>query len=188
MQEKRTRKRLYFLFLARFLQSCFFRFSICLQCEPECHTVVVILAAALLLEGIHNGFYDGKADAASAVFPCSPCCFVGLGIPFNTRWFPCLSLISRSLACMLKSFPIRKPEQLSRKGKKKFSDHKELTITPTVALRSMRQPPARITLDGNFIYVGSYYKHSADGTSERRVPKCPLPFDIATPFSIPTCV
>lgn len=46
-------------------------FSICLQCEPECHTVVVILAAALLLEGIHNGFYDGKADAASAVFPCS---------------------------------------------------------------------------------------------------------------------
>ena len=65
MQEKRTRKRLYFLFLARFLQSCFFRFSICLQCEPECHTVVVILAAALLLEGIHNGFYDGKADAAS---------------------------------------------------------------------------------------------------------------------------
>ena len=71
MQEKRTRKRLYFLFLARFLQSCFFRFSICLQCEPECHTVVVILAAALLLEGIHNGFYDGKADAASAVFPCS---------------------------------------------------------------------------------------------------------------------
>ncbi len=64
MQEKRTRKRLYFLFLARFLQSCFFRFSICLQCEPECHTVVVILAAALLEE--NRNALARRSDACRA--------------------------------------------------------------------------------------------------------------------------
>ena len=37
----------------------------------DSHTVVVILAAALLLEGIHNGFYDGQTDTASTVLPGS---------------------------------------------------------------------------------------------------------------------
>ena len=71
MQEKRTQEKAVFPFSGTLFAIMLLPFSICLQCEPECHTVVVILAAALLLEGIHNGFYDGKADAASAVFPCS---------------------------------------------------------------------------------------------------------------------
>ena len=55
-------------------------------------------------------------------FRSPPCCAVGLGIPFNPRRFPCLFLIFPLSGLHVKSIPIRKPEQLPKKGKKKFNE------------------------------------------------------------------
>ncbi len=55
-------------------------------------------------------------------FLSPPCCAVGLGIPFNPRRFPCLSLIFPLSGLHVKSIPTRKPEQLPTKGKKKFNE------------------------------------------------------------------
>ncbi|EXY21493.1 hypothetical protein M076_2732 [Bacteroides fragilis str. 2-F-2  len=45
-----------------------------------------------------------------------------MGIPFNPRRFPCLFLIFPLSGLHVKSIPIRKPEQLPKKGKKKFNE------------------------------------------------------------------
>ena len=39
--------------------------------EPEGDAVFIVVNAALIFVGIHNGFYNGKANAGTAVGSCS---------------------------------------------------------------------------------------------------------------------
>lgn len=64
----------------------------------------------------------GSLPKSKMTFRSPPCCAVGLGIPFNPRRFPCLFLIFPLSGLHVKSIPIRKPEQLPKKGKKKFNE------------------------------------------------------------------
>ena len=64
----------------------------------------------------------GSLPKSKMPFRSPPCCAVGLGIPFNPRRFPCLFLIFPLSGLHVKSIPIRKPEQLPKKGKKKFNE------------------------------------------------------------------
>lgn len=67
-------------------------------------------------------YLPGSLPKSKMTFRSPPCCAVGLGIPFNPRRFPCLSLIFPLSGLHVKSIPTRKPEQLPTKGKKKFNN------------------------------------------------------------------
>ena len=67
-------------------------------------------------------YLPGSLPKSKMTFLSPPCCAVGLGIPFNPRRFPCLSLIFPLSGLHVKSIPTRKPEQLPTKGKKKFNE------------------------------------------------------------------
>ena len=109
--------RLSFLFILSLIAPCRtplpVRFS---HAKVQRHSVVKYRSANRLV------YLPGSLPKSKMTFLSPPCCAVGLGIPFNPRRFPCLSLIFPLSGLHVKSIPTRKPEQLPTKGKKKFNE------------------------------------------------------------------